>query len=244
MTSLESISRSRVPRRGDPERHVPRGVAILPREVAVAAPNWQNGLPAPLARDRGAPRTQRGHPDSRVALVTRLDQVSLRCWMDTSPPRRRDTPHARDAGAERARRAWVGLSTSYSTPSCLSLLGSFTWGQCSAVSGHPAHYHASRQPAEPQHTPYEPTCAPRGRRSTTRPLPSTHGPTESTPSDSALPQAIPASLHAPLTVGSGPAPDPPTPPTVGTTTHARCTLGGPGVAARSVATAHDPKDIA
>ena len=35
----------------------------------------------------------------------------------------------------------------------------------------------------------------RGRGSITRPLPSTHGPKESTPSDSALPQAIPASLH-------------------------------------------------
>ena len=102
LTSLESISRSRVPRRGAPERHVPRGVAILPREVAVAAPNWQNGLPAPLARDRGAPRPQRGHPDSRVALSSRLDQVSLRCWLDTSPPRRRDAPHAHDAGAEQA----------------------------------------------------------------------------------------------------------------------------------------------
>ena len=56
-----------------------------------------------LARDRGAPRPQRGHPDSRVALVTRLDQVTPRCWLDTSPPRRRDAPHAHDAGAERAR---------------------------------------------------------------------------------------------------------------------------------------------
>ena len=119
-------------------------MAILPREVAVAAPNWQNGLPAPLARDRGAPRTQRGHPDSRVALSSRLDQVSLRCWLDTSPPRRRDAPHAHDAGAERARGVRVGLSTSYSAPSCLSLLGLFTWGQCSAASGRPAHYHALR----------------------------------------------------------------------------------------------------
>ena len=147
LTSLESIPRSRVPRRGALERHAPRGVAILPREVAVAAPNWQNGLPAPLARDRGAPGTQRGHPDSRVTLSSRLDQVSLRCWLDTSPPRRRDAPHAHDAGAERARGVRVGLSTSYSAPSCLSPLGLFTRGQCSAASGRAAHYHALEQPA-------------------------------------------------------------------------------------------------
>ena len=55
-------------------------MAILPGEVAVAAPNWQNGLPAPLARDRGAPGTQRGHPDSRVALVTRLDHGAFGLW--------------------------------------------------------------------------------------------------------------------------------------------------------------------
>ena len=82
-----------------PGWRVPHKVAILPREVAVAAPNCQNGLPAPLARDRGAPRTQHGHPDSRVALVTRLDQVSLRCWLDTPSPRRSDAPHAHDARA-------------------------------------------------------------------------------------------------------------------------------------------------
>ena len=111
-----------------PGRHVPRGVAILPREVSFAAPDYQNGLPAPLARDRGAPGTQRRHPDSRVALSSRLDQVSLRCWLDTSPPRRRDAPHAHDAGAERARGVRVGLSTSHSTLSCLSPLGLFTRG--------------------------------------------------------------------------------------------------------------------
>ena len=87
-------------------------MAILPREVAVAAPNCENGLPAPLARDRGAPGTQRGHPDSRVTLGTRLDQVGPRCWLDTSPPRRRDASHAHDAGAERVRGVWVGLGTS------------------------------------------------------------------------------------------------------------------------------------
>jgi hypothetical protein len=47
-----------------------------------------------------------------MALVTRLDQVSRRCWLDTSPPRRRDAPHDHDAGAERARGVRVGLGTS------------------------------------------------------------------------------------------------------------------------------------
>ena len=59
-----------------PGRHVPRKVAILPREVSFAARNYQNGLPAPLARDRGAPHTQLGDPVTRAALGARLDQVS------------------------------------------------------------------------------------------------------------------------------------------------------------------------
>ena len=164
-------------------------LTYLPR-----APKCQNGLPAPLTRDRGAPGTQRSHPDSRVALSSRLDQVTLRCWLDTSPPRRRDAPHARDAGPERARRVRVGLGTPYSAPSCLSPLGLFTRGQCSAASGRAAHYHASRHPAEPQHAPY---VRAGGRGSTTRPVSFTHEPEESTPSDSALAQAIPASPHAP-----------------------------------------------
>ena len=93
-----------------------------------------------------------------MALSSRLDQVSPRCWLNTSPPRRRDAPHAHDAGAERARGVRVGLGTPYSAPSCLLPLGLFTRGQCSAASGRPAHYHASRQPAEPQ--PAEPQHAP------------------------------------------------------------------------------------
>ena len=44
------------------------------------------------------------------------------------------------------------------------------------------------------------TCAPGGRGSTAWPIPSTHGPEDSTPSDSALMRAIPASLHAPHSV--------------------------------------------
>ena len=71
----------------------------------------------------------------------------------------------------------------------------FTWGLCSAVSGCAAHYHTLGAAPEPQHTPY--TCVPRGRGSTARPISSTHGPEDSTPSDSALMRAIPASLHAP-----------------------------------------------
>ena len=85
-----------------PGRHVPRKVVILPREVSFAAPNYQNGLPAPLARDRGAPHTQLGHPVTRAALGARLDQVSLRCWLATSPP----PPTARGpACARRGRRS-------------------------------------------------------------------------------------------------------------------------------------------
>ena len=97
-----------------PGRRVPRKVAILPREVSFAARNYQNGLPAPLARDRGAPHTQLGHPVTRAALGARLDQVSARCWLATSPPPQREALHAHDAGADRAGRVWVGLGTSYS----------------------------------------------------------------------------------------------------------------------------------
>ena len=90
LTSLESISRFRVPRSGAPKRHVngtsPAGwQSCLPREVAVAAPKCQNDLPVPLTRDRGALPTKRGHPASRVALVTRLDQVAL--FFGCIPPR-------------------------------------------------------------------------------------------------------------------------------------------------------------
>ena len=97
-----------------PGRHVPRGVAILPREVSFAAPDYQNGLPALLARDRSAPRTQRGHPITQAALSARLDQVPPRCWLVTPSPRRRDAPYAHEARAERARGVRVGLGTSYS----------------------------------------------------------------------------------------------------------------------------------
>ena len=95
-----------------PGRHVPRGVAILPREVSFAAPDYQNGLPALLARDRSAPRTQRGHPITQAALSARLDQVPQRCWLVTPSPRRRDAPYAHEARAERARGVRVGLGTS------------------------------------------------------------------------------------------------------------------------------------
>ena len=55
---------------------LPCKVAILPREVSFAARNYQNGLPAPLARDRGAPhRTQLGHPVTRAALRARIGQA-------------------------------------------------------------------------------------------------------------------------------------------------------------------------
>ena len=97
-----------------PGRRAPRKVAILPREVSFAARNYQNGLPAPLARDRGAPHTQLGHPVTRAALGARLDQVSLRCWLATSPPPRREALHAHHVRDERAGRVWVGLGTSYS----------------------------------------------------------------------------------------------------------------------------------
>jgi len=63
-----------------PGRHVPRKVAILPGEVAIAARNYQNSLSAPLAHDRGAPHTQLGHPVTQAALSARLDQVHDGVW--------------------------------------------------------------------------------------------------------------------------------------------------------------------
>ena len=89
---------------------------------------------------------------------------------------------------------WVSAPRT-ALPRVGNALGSFTWGRCSAASGCAAHYHTFEQPHESLST--RPTCAPRGRGPTTRPLPSTHGPDASTPSDSALAQAIPAPLHAP-----------------------------------------------
>ena len=96
-----------------PGRRIPHKVAILPREVSFTARNYQNGLPAPLARDRGAPDTQRGHPATQAVLITRLDQVSLRCWLVTPLAKTARGAHAHDAGAERARGVRVGLGTSY-----------------------------------------------------------------------------------------------------------------------------------
>ena len=98
-----------------PGSHVPRKVAILPGEVAIAARNYQNSLSAPLAHDRGAPHTQLGHPVTQAALSARLDQVSPRCWLVTPSPRRREAARAHHAHAERARRVWVGIGTLYST---------------------------------------------------------------------------------------------------------------------------------
>ena len=75
-----------------------------------------------------------------------------------------------------------------------SALGSFTWGQCSAVSGCAAHYHTLEQP---QSLSTRRTCVPRGRGSTARPITPTHGPEDSTSRDAVPARAIPASLHAP-----------------------------------------------
>ena len=78
-----------------------------------------------------------------------------------------------------------------------SALGSFTWGQCSAVSGCAAHYHTLEQP---QSLSTRRTRVPRGRGSTARPITPTHGPEDST-SRSAVPaRAISAPLHAPHSV--------------------------------------------
>ena len=78
-----------------------------------------------------------------------------------------------------------------------SALGSFTWGQCSAVSGCAAHYHTLEQP---QSLSTRRTCVPRGRGSTTRPITPTHGPEDSTSRNAVPARAIPAPLHAPHSV--------------------------------------------
>ena len=95
-------------------RRIPRKVAILPGEVSFAARNYQNGLPAPLARDRGAPHTQLGDPVTRATLGARLDQVSPGVLAGYLPATTARGP----ACAPRARRAcWAcvgGLGTSYS----------------------------------------------------------------------------------------------------------------------------------
>ena len=78
-----------------------------------------------------------------------------------------------------------------------SALSSFTWGQCSTVSGCAAHYHTLEQP---QSLSTRRTCVPRGRGSTTRPITPTHGPEDSTSRDTVPARAISASLHAPHSV--------------------------------------------
>ena len=64
-----------------PGSHVPRKVAILPGEVAIAARNYQNSLSAPLAHDRGARHTHSSATQSRRRPSARdLDQVYDGVW--------------------------------------------------------------------------------------------------------------------------------------------------------------------
>ena len=118
-----------------------------------------------------------------------------------------------------------------------SALGSFTWGQCSAVSGCAAHYHTLEQP---QSLSTRRTRVPRGRGSTARPITPTHGPEDSTSRNAVPARAIPAPLHAPHSV-SWPHTDTPE-PQAQRGTSARCRPGGAGVAARFVAIARDRGD--
>ena len=120
-----------------------------------------------------------------------------------------------------------------------SALGSFTWGQCSAVSGCAAHYHTLEQP---QSLSTRRTCVPRGRGSTARPItphPRTRGfhieGSSSRASDPCIPACASQCVVAPHR-------HPRTPGMTGTS--ARCRPGGAGVAARSVAIARDRGDAA
>ena len=95
---------------------LPCKVAILPREVSFAARNYQNGLLAPLARDRGAPhRTQLVHPVTRAALRARIGQtIGSVGWL---PPRHDGASPAMALGAALAG-CPVGCPPSF--PSCKS----------------------------------------------------------------------------------------------------------------------------
>ena len=78
-----------------------------------------------------------------------------------------------------------------------SALSSFTWGQCSAVSGCATHYHTLEQS---QSLSTRRTRVPRGRGSTARPITSINGPEYSTSRDAVPARVIPAFLHAPYSV--------------------------------------------
>lgn len=93
---------------------------------------------------------------------------------------------------------------------------------------------------QPQSLSTRHTCVPRGRGPTARPISSTHGPEDSTPSDSALTRAFPASLHAPHDAPWAPHSTPRTPGT--TSTSARCMPSEARPTAWPVATAHDHGD--
>ena len=122
-----------------------------------------------------------------------------------------------------------------------SALSSFTWGQCSAVSGCATHYHTLEQS---QSLSTRRTCVPRGRGSTARPITPTHGPEDSTSRDAVPARAMfPASLHAPHSA-SWPHTDTPEPQAGTTGMSATCRPGGAGVAARFVAIARDRGDAA
>ena len=93
---------------------------------------------------------------------------------------------------------------------------------------------------QPQSLSTRHTCVPRGRGPTARPISSTHGTEDSTPSDSALTRAFPASLHAPHDAPWAPHSTPRTPGT--TSTSARCMPSEARPTAWPVATAHDHGD--
>ena len=181
-----------------PGQRVPRKVAILPREVAIAARNYQNSLSAPLAHDRGAPHTQLGHPDIQAALSARLDQVSPRCWLVIPSPRRREAARAHHARAECAERVWVGIRTLYSTSLRRQRTRFIHSGSVLRRAGTCGALESLVPTSGPQHKPYVRAGWARVDRMAYILHPQTRG--FPAPSDAALTRAIPASLHAPHSV--------------------------------------------
>jgi len=181
-------------------------VAILPGEVSFAARIYQNGLPAPLARGRGAPRTQLGHSVTWAAFSARLDEVSARCWLVTPSPRQCEAPRAHTTRALSVLRVcgWT-LVPRTAHPRVGSTRVQFTWGHSvlRRVSGRAVVVRRTTNLPDAWSSPRASAHTVRacregaGRPHATAYISSTHGPEGSTPSDSALTRAIPASLHAP-----------------------------------------------
>ena len=117
--------------------------SVLPRCAQFGASPAEGCLPLILHLRRGNFQRTRGKTGRQGANPS-LVRVPLQGvgWLPPSPRRRYASVRRRVLGLC----GWVSAPRT-AHPRVGNALGLFTWGQCSAVSGRTAHYHALEQPA-------------------------------------------------------------------------------------------------